>query len=225
MPIIRTTKSALRRLHRTAVFSIAITQARRYLAGNGPLPKGLSDRLMYGWGNEGWSAKPPLIDYLLSELRGFHGTLLECGSGLSTVLFGIRAAQVGSRVVSLEHDKDWYALLGKRLRRLRLDDSGLTFARIVSNGDFDWYDEHEVISTGAPFNFVLCDGPPSATRGGRYGLLPRVFSRMATGALVVVDDSQRAGEAQIINRWLNEYSGKLAVESVHDTFTTLRKTG
>lgn len=225
VPIIRTAKSALRGLHRSAVLRMALAQSRRYLAGTGSMPGGLSDRLMYGWGNEGWSAKPPLIDYLLKELRGFRGTILECGSGLSTVLFGIRAAQAGSRFVSLEHDKDWYALLSKRLMLLGLDDSGLLFAKVVSNKDFDWYDEHEVISNTAPFNFVLCDGPPSATRGGRYGLLPRMFSRLAIGALVIVDDSQRADEAQMIKRWLAEYKGKLIVESVHDSFTALRKTG
>lgn len=222
MSLLRTVKGAGRRWHRALVLRKSLARARDFLEGSGNLPEGLGARLSYGWGNEGWAAKPLLLEFLLKELRGFKGTAVECGSGLSSALLSLANASNGTRSVSLEHHREWFDLVGSRLRKLKLDDSGLAFAPLTSYQGFDWYEEHPMLSGLQPFHLVLCDGPPASTPGGRYGLMPRMFSRLAPGALVIVDDSQRPEETRMIARWLEESGGRVAVETTHPTFTCLR---
>ena len=50
----------------------------------------------------------------------------------------------------------------------------------------------------------MCDGPPSRTAGGRYGLLPVCASRLAR-ATILVDDADRADELAVMKRWETEF--------------------
>lgn len=67
-------------------------------------------------------------------------------------------------------------------------------------GEFDWY---PVEGTPIPdsIGFVVCDGPPGATVGGRYGLGPLLGSRLSPGAIILLDDTQRPEERAIVTRW------------------------
>src|SRR6187399_1286181 len=61
----------------------------------------LSD-LVNGWGNS-WSARHEFLDACLQHTRKADGPILECGSGLSTLLVGALAQKLGKSVWSLEH--------------------------------------------------------------------------------------------------------------------------
>lgn len=79
-----------------------------------------------------------------------------------------------------------------------------------SYGEFDWYDITRIdlpISIAA----VVCDGPPSMTRGGRYGLLPVLRSRLG-GAVILLDDADRPGEADVLDRWQTEFGCGVEME-------------
>ena len=65
--------------------------------------------MIYGWGNEGWSAKPILLNALLAENYASSSSILECGTGLSTLLFAMLARQTGAKHTALEHDVIWLA--------------------------------------------------------------------------------------------------------------------
>ena len=54
------------------------------------------------------------------------------------------------------------------------------------------------------FRLVICDGPPSDTHGGRYGVLPLLQARMAPAAIILLDDVDRAGEREVLARWRDE---------------------
>jgi len=68
-----------------------------------------------------------------------------------------------------------------------------------------WYDEAalgELPPDG--IELLLVDGPPGYGEGmarSRYPALPVLADRLASGALVVLDDAGREGEGQILDRW------------------------
>ncbi len=65
---------------------------------------------------------------------------------------------------------------------------------------------------GAPFDFVLVDGPPARTVG-RFMGLPLLWPRLAIGALVLVDDANRRHlEGVWIDLWRRLYGDALRVE-------------
>ncbi len=204
------------------VLDNALARTQKLLSGTTPVSKALTERLSYGWGNESWSAKPLLLEFMLNRFRTFSGVALECGSGLSTVLLTLIAANTRARIMSLEHNSEWLDFITARLHPFGPNRAKVLHAPLKSYGEYDWYSDDQVASQGQGYDLVLCDGPPSSTRGGRYGLVPRMLAQLAPGATIIVDDSQRADETQMIGRWMSEYPGRLKVEETYPTFTILR---
>ena len=74
-----------------------------------------------------WSMLPQALATVVAEVRSGRREVVECGSGVSTVVLARALREVGGRLYSLEHDLAW----AERTRSL-LDDEGLDrFARVV----------------------------------------------------------------------------------------------
>ena len=217
-------KRHLRMMHRDHCLRSSIGAAKYHLREGTSLPDSVLGRMIYGWGNEGWSAKVNLLHALLSERFSSNSSILECGSGLSSILLGIICQQTGGRFITLEHDERWHSLVCEKLSKFGLSTDGIRLTPLRRYDDFDWYDTSSILTNGDTFDLVLCDGPPNSTRGGRYGLLPNVMHRLTDGARIIVDDTVRLDEMNMINRWLDEYRGKLDVSSRHTTFAILTVT-
>ena len=141
--------------------------------------------LRHTWANDGYSGR---IDYLMEIARravATRGPILECGSGLSTILLGLLAARRGIDVWSLEHIPEWHARVRSVLESLGIPPVHLHLTPLRSYGDFDWY-SLPLGSMPHTFRLVVCDGPPGSTRGGRYGLLPVMRTRLPKGSLVLL---------------------------------------
>jgi hypothetical protein len=150
--------------------------------------------LVYGWGNESFSALPEYLDAVAAYGRSATGPVLECGSGLTTLVL----AAVGADVWTLEHDEQWFRTVRDQLQRLGMG-VHLRLAPLRNYGQFDWYDvEPEQFPV---FSLVVCDGPPGDTRGGRYGLLSVLEDRLVGGCVVLLDDADRPGERDIVTAW------------------------
>ena len=54
-------------------------------------------------------------------------------------------------------------------------------------------------------SLVICDGPPSSTRGGRFGLVPVLRENLAPGFRILLDDARRPGEREVLRRWASEF--------------------
>jgi len=159
--------------------------------------------LIYGWANPGWSA---LDDYLTACVRWAartHGPILECGVGLSTVVVGAIAKTRGLSLWSLEHAPDWITRVEVCLHHHRLDNVILCATVLKDYGEFVWYDP-PIEFMPDDFSLVICDGPPGSTKGGRYGLIPILGSRLSAGCTVLLDDAARHGELAIAQRWSSE---------------------
>jgi predicted O-methyltransferase YrrM len=155
------------------------------------------------WGNEDYSANLPYLEEVARRAATADGPILECGSGLTTILLAAVAGRRGVPVHSLEHTPEWHRRVASVLRRCGIPGVRLHLVPLVDHGSFAWY---EIPSEDWPSEFciAICDGPPSETKGGRYGLLPRVGAKLPAGALIVLDDATRPPETAMRHRWRAE---------------------
>lgn len=214
-----------RRLRNNSVRALRQRALRRALAGLGDaLRKGrqpplkLFELLVYGWGNEAWSANAPLLKAVFEWLPRTTGPILECGPGISTFVLASAAAISGRRVHSLEHNSEWAERIMGELPPALRTSVDMRLTPIKSYDQFDWY-SLDSLTLPAGIGFVVCDGPPGTTRGGRYGLAPMLRSFLKPGCIVLLDDTQRPAEGEIVHRWCEELPA--TIEHRGGTYTVL----
>jgi hypothetical protein len=217
-----TLRRRLRSMHRLHTLRNAVAECRERLATKQSLPDELLDRMIYGWSNEGWSAKIELLRALLDQSYDAGTIALECGTGLSTVLFALISEHSGATIVSLEHDATWHQLIISRLTDLGLPSSGIRLAPLRDYGEYDWYDRSLLAESDSGFTLALCDGPPGSTRGGRFGLLPTLLGKFQGGARIIVDDTVRADEQCMIKRWSENFPGRVEVCKMGTSYALLK---
>ncbi len=192
----------LRPLHRRYVFRRALARFRRDPAAHAYAGSPVLGDLVYGWGNESWSAMTGFLAESLNEALQARGPILECGSGLSTVLVGIVAASRGLAHVALEHQDAWARKVRAELARYA-PASVVEWRPLADYGDYEWYETRAPLPADR-FSLVVCDGPPGDTRGGRYGLVPVMSAHLAPGCVILLDDAHREAEREIAQRWTRE---------------------
>lgn len=205
----RRVKASLRSAHRSFVFEMAIRKYESNPEESVDKSSNLLSDLIYGWGNEDWSALDEYLRECVRHSMASDGPILECGSGLSTIVVGILAKRRGLTHWVLENDPVWASRVRGYLRRFQLDNVILCVGPMKEYGDFTWYDApvHDM----PPFRLVICDGPPASTRGGRYGLSRVLQSRVASGCVVLLDDAEREEERLIAERWASEFGAKYII--------------
>jgi hypothetical protein len=173
-----------------------------------PTPEKLS-RLRESWGGAGVAD----IDYLVQVVRHARetgGPILECGSGLTTMLLGLYAHHP---VFSLEENPYWTRRVTSALRWHRLAEIRVINAPIRAYKGFDWY----TVPPDLPkqFTLVICDGPVSHQKTGcpRYGLLP-VMGPRVRGATILMDDAERPSEQMALERWVREFGAHVSMPEV-----------
>jgi predicted O-methyltransferase YrrM len=172
-----------------------------------PLPMG------GGWALTGDSAAILVREALLRQPR----TVLELGSGVSTLLLGqvLREAG-GGRLLSIDHDPVWAERTRRQVELLGLDEFVTVVDAplkpvVVDGQNYDWYDiAPDQLAGLGTVDLLLVDGPPPASHqplGARYPAVPLLRSRLSPGALVFVDDAKRATVSATIDRWLAADAG------------------
>lgn len=136
--------------------------------------------------------------------------ILECGSGASTVWLAHACRQAGSgRVVALEHMEKYAQLVRESLVRNGLEAwaevrSSPLEPVVVGEQTFSWYST----STWADLqnvHLLFVDGPPGRVGPrSRYPAFPLLAASLAEGAVVALDDTQRADEREVGESWLQE---------------------
>ena len=158
-------------------------------------------------------------DVVLSDRR----CVVELGSGTSSVLLARllreRWPEGDHHHVTVEHDGDWARWVAEQLEREGLADRTTVLHVPLSphphgQAGLPWYDDEQLrfgldAALGEePVDLLVVDGPPADTADkvlARYPALPVVRPRLAPGATVVLDDVERPGEQEVLNRWEREF--------------------
>lgn len=185
---------------RVAVLTAAVQSIKR-LPPDAMPPDAAIMRVWLGWGNTTFSADFIFLKLLLERAVVTSEPILECGSGVSTLLLALTAGRRGVPVHSLENDPKWAQRIRGVLGRYSLSGQVHDAPLRPWNG-FEWYDLPPTLPDR--FGVVACDGPHHRTRGGRYGLLP-VLKERIHGALILLDDAHRSGEQEVLEQWRREF--------------------
>jgi predicted O-methyltransferase YrrM len=198
----------LRAMHRAFVFRRAIRRFQKNPEQCAHPGNPVLIDMVYGWGNGDWTATDGYLADCIQHALVSTGPILECGSGLSTLLIGTVAKQRGQGHWALEHTEEWAARVRKYLNRYEIPSVVICATPLKDYGTYCWYDAP---SGGMPDSFalVICDGPPGTIKGGRYGLVPIMGSRLRPGCVVLLDDAGREQERAIAARWATELGASL----------------
>jgi predicted O-methyltransferase YrrM len=161
----------------------------------------------------GWTALPDLLlDISERILSSEIEEVLECGSGISTVVsaqsFKARFESKGKKgkVFTLEHNKDCADVTRRELSRLGLE----SYAEVIDaplvdyeidGGKYRWYSLDN--KPWKSLDLLFVDGPPVNTcKHARFPALPLLEKDLSSNLLVILDDGIREEEKEISDRWL-----------------------
>lgn len=206
-PVKKLVPAGVKRAARQALLEQALRRAVRRVAAlaEGQVPsRGLLADLLTAWSNDGFAADLDYLEEVARRAATVEGPVLECGSGLTTLLAGMLAGRRGFETWALEHHPEWHARVAAALEEHSVPRARVALAPLRSYGGFSWYDP-PLAEMPEAFRLVVCDGPPWTTPGGRYGLLPVMHGRLPAGSLILLDDANRPEEREALRRWSGEY--------------------
>lgn len=146
--------------------------------------------LYKGWDNP-WSAPPGLLATAYSMAMKSKGTILECGSGITTLVLAIACEKTGNKLVSLESDAGWMAKVSGELKRFDITNP-VVFSPITDYGRFKWYKRPEIDG----ITLVVCDGPQRVYgRNGLFELMP------IDDATIIMDDTDGKEQMDLLVGW------------------------
>ncbi len=122
--------------------------------------KKLLQKLIETWGNQSFSAKVDFCETIIEFASKTDKLILECGSGLSTLLLGAIAKKNNIKIVSLEHMDNWAEKVEKELSKYHLNNNQVLVCPLVDYGDFVWYKYNEL--SDQEIGLCICDGPPGS---------------------------------------------------------------
>lgn len=139
-------------------------------------------------------------------------TVVECGSGLSTVV-AARCLQLkgAGHVFSLEHMAEFAAVTRDELARQNLSEwATIIDAPLIpteaAGRKQDWY-RLDGLPEGQ-IDILVVDGPPARTgKEPRYPAGPKLFPSLAPDGVIVIDDAGRPEERAVIDLWRREFGG------------------
>jgi len=172
--------------------------------------------------SDDWRLDPRSLSFLTCLVQRLQPDgVLEFGSGASTVVIGAAAAALPTpaTVVAIESDPVHHARTAQLLRAEGLDDSvRLMPAHIVARRRRGRYvPTYEVDATPGPdddvlragwADLILVDGPPLPL-GGREGALHQALEAARTGAVLVLDDSRRDSERELLERLIAQFASSV----------------
>ncbi len=185
----------------------------------------LLNELVYGWGNENWSALNEYLQACIARLLENKNNVLECGSGLTTLLAGVIAKQKGFAIYSFEHHPAWAAKVQRTLARFDIDSVNIVVTPLKDYGDYAWYSlpSAEQLMQIKPVSLVICDGPPHSTKGGRYGVVPVMKDYFSDSVIILLDDAKRPAEQQVAESWCSGFGFSAKLQGTQKPFMEIQK--
>ncbi|MBK8852995.1 MAG: hypothetical protein IPN10_02570 [Saprospiraceae bacterium] len=143
--------------------------------------------LITGWGNQGYSALTGYTRAFISRGVDNRGDVLDCGSGLSTLLLGIIGDRYGFNVISLEENPQWAEKVRFWLHKLDIKSVNIEVKKGKQYDGYYWYAPSEAVKA-RKYRLVLLDGPTDHGNNARYGLFPVMIPSFIRGCVILADD-------------------------------------
>ena len=162
-----------------------------------------------------WALTPDAAVLLAREIAIRRpNTIVELGSGVSTVMVGRLLQQMGcGHLISLDHDPEW----AKETRRNILANGLQDYVEVLDaplvrqqfdGKDFVWYQIPEQLRHIEQIDMLTVDGPPQTTDAtvlARYPALPAFVDQFSEHAVIYIDDAKRDTEQEMIKEWQQQY--------------------
>lgn len=162
---------------------------------------------------EKWSASPDFLQTIVDHcLKTRPATILECGSGLTTLMLA-RCCQLNGRghIYSLENGAEFAGKTRSFLAAYGLQEFASVLdapleTKTINGMDYQWYATAEV--PRQDIDMLVIDGPPGfIQRHSRYPAFPLLSDKLSPGCRVFLDDAARSDEREIVELWKSEYPG------------------
>lgn len=159
-----------------------------------------------------WAIEPDFARLVVSAIRRPAKTIVELGSGTTTLLIARQLEQRGEgRLYSVEHDADFAA---ETQAVLEADGTASRVQLIVAPlrrqqfgpEHLDWYDA-DVVRDAVParIDSLIVDGPPSTALWARWPAMSVLFDSLSPEGVVLLDDGRRRAETETAMRWSDEH--------------------
>lgn len=161
-----------------------------------------------------WAMSPRALVWFVDQIATTSATtIVECGSGSSTVWFATAFERRGGpgRIVSLESSAEYAEETRARVAALGLSHRAqvvhapLVETTVPGRDPHPWYDLSALPSDLDTIDILFVDGPVGAIAPQvRYPGYPLLADRLTADSIVVLDDTGRPDEQSIIEGWLAE---------------------
>ncbi len=158
------------------------------------------------------SIRPSGLSAVLNEiLINRRSCVVEFGGGISTFYIARLLRERSGHLYTIEHEDIWANFLKEKLKEEGLDScvsiilAPLASTKLGLKGNY-WYNTDIIknnLSNGK-IELLLVDGPPAYTekiKYARYPAVPFMQQFMADDYTIILDDIDRAGEQEILQRW------------------------
>ncbi|MFO7893820.1 MAG: class I SAM-dependent methyltransferase [Longimicrobiales bacterium] len=200
LPILAIQKAALRVIH----------ELRAYIN----IRPFTGERLV---GTDLWAMDAVFAENLVQQVNERPGRIVELGSGHSSVLIAQRLGHLGAgHLTAVDHLEEF----ADRTRGW-IEDRGLGEVATVVHAPiaeheidgevYPWY-SMEVLEARLPeiIDLLVVDGPPGKIgKDARWPAVPLLKDRLAPGAVVLLDDGDRADETRIAYSWRDILGGEI----------------
>ena len=161
----------------------------------------------------GWAASPDFLQELTRIIRTRNPQqVVEAGSGVSTIVtaLALRKKESGN-IVALENGSEF----AKKTRSYLEHHDLKKYANVVHapltkharrDSKYVWYDTTALKDCGS-IDLLIVDGPPALQDStARFPVLPLLWDQLSPNAVILIDDGDRQGEQEIVERWCEDYN-------------------
>ena len=162
----------------------------------------LTGKLFAAWGDTLTEERLAYVQQCLNEAVHASGPILQCGSGLLSILIGMicqHSDRPEKRLWVFEHDPHWGALA-----RAWLKDRGIKHAHIISAPaeHFDGYVWYVLDPSRLPDNFALVlSEANSALPGSTRGVVTRMTKYLGNRCVILGRNARRPKDLKYLADW------------------------
>ncbi len=173
--------------------------------------------LLVGWGNASAAmAELQMAAYALAQAA--TGPILECGSGLSTLVMALANPDV--HVHALESDVMWASKANRALKRHGIENATIHFVEMKDYEGGRWYDLPDLPDN---FSLVLCDGPWRED-GERTVLFEAMMKDRIKDATILADDIDDPALKPAFEAWAAAHDKNITILGEQRKFAVITPT-